>query len=72
MADFIRDSLIKCPHCGFSKLEVMPIDSCCWFYECDHCRQLLTPRAGDCCVFCSYGSVECPPKQLGTSTCDGC
>ncbi|HEX6268144.1 MAG TPA: GDCCVxC domain-containing (seleno)protein [Burkholderiales bacterium] len=23
----------------------------------------LAPRAGDCCVFCSYGDVPCPPIQ---------
>ena len=25
---------------------------------------LIQPLPGDCCVFCSYGSVRCPPKQL--------
>ncbi|WP_368736408.1 GDCCVxC domain-containing (seleno)protein [Proteus terrae] len=24
---------------------------------------LLTPLEGDCCVFCSYGTVPCPPIQ---------
>ena len=28
----------------------------------------LKPLAGDCCVFCSYGDVKCPPIQQG----DGC
>jgi hypothetical protein len=23
----------------------------------------LRPKAGDCCVFCSYGTVPCPPVQ---------
>jgi hypothetical protein len=27
------------------------------------CSTLLKPKAGDCCVFCSYGSVACPPIQ---------
>ncbi|HEY5608162.1 MAG TPA: GDCCVxC domain-containing (seleno)protein, partial [Alphaproteobacteria bacterium] len=22
-------------------------------------------KPGDCCVFCSYGSVPCPPMQAG-------
>jgi len=26
-------------------------------------------KAGDCCVFCSYGTVKCPPKQAETSCC---
>ena len=24
---------------------------------------LLRPNPGDCCVFCSFGSVKCPPMQ---------
>jgi hypothetical protein len=24
---------------------------------------MLRPKKGDCCVFCSYGSVLCPPIQ---------
>jgi hypothetical protein len=27
----------------------------------------LRPKAGDCCVFCSYGSVPCPPIQAERS-----
>jgi hypothetical protein len=32
---------------------------------------LLKPKPGDCCVFCSYGSVACPPVQLSDGQ-DGC
>ncbi|MGH6968533.1 MAG: GDCCVxC domain-containing (seleno)protein [Stellaceae bacterium] len=24
---------------------------------------MLRPKSGTCCVFCSYGSVPCPPTQ---------
>jgi len=41
----------------------MPADACIRFYECAGCRVVLRPKAGDCCVFCSYGSVKCPPVQ---------
>jgi hypothetical protein len=41
----------------------MPVDACQWFYECRHCHGVLSPKPGDCCVFCSYGSVPCPPVQ---------
>ena len=27
------------------------------------CGALLKPKPGDCCVFCSYGDVPCPPIQ---------
>ena len=33
------------------------------FYDCKGCGQRLKPKTGDCCVFCSYGSVPCPPVQ---------
>ena len=65
------ESVLTCPHCGHAKLEAMPIDACQFFYECEQCKVVLRPLAGDCCVFCSYGSVKCPPvqMQLGCSSC---
>lgn len=62
-------STITCPECGHAQQEKMPTDACQFFYECSHCHTLLKPREGDCCVFCSYGSVACPPVQEGESCC---
>lgn len=62
-------SMLTCPHCGHGKTETMPIDACQWFYECKQCHEVLKPLPGDCCVYCSYGSVPCPPIQANT---DGC
>ena len=42
----------------------MPTDSCLYFYDCKGCGAVLKPKPGDCCVFCSYGSLPCPPVQL--------
>jgi hypothetical protein len=53
-------STITCPACGTAKTETMPTDACQYFYECTGCGTLLRPKPGDCCVFCSYGSVPCP------------
>jgi len=61
--EYIRDSSITCPECGHTEDETMPVDACLWFYECKSCRLLLKPLPGDCCVFCSYGTVPCPPVQ---------
>jgi hypothetical protein len=47
----------------------MPDDACIYLYDCKGCGALLKPKSGDCCVFCSYGSVPCPPIQAGK---DGC
>ncbi|WP_114436345.1 GDCCVxC domain-containing (seleno)protein [Marinilabilia salmonicolor] len=62
-------STITCPQCGFNKEETMPTDACQFFYECEKCNTVLKPKQGDCCVFCSYGSVKCPPEQKGNSCC---
>ncbi len=70
-ADFIPDSTITCPECGHRKRETMPTDACQWFYECEACHALLKPRPGDCCVFCSYGDVPCPPIQMHGGCCAG-
>ena len=56
-------STIKCPECGHEKEETMPTDACQHFYKCEKCGALLKPKPGDCCVYCSYGTVPCPPIQ---------
>jgi hypothetical protein len=59
----IAESTITCPHCGHQATETMPMDACQFFYDCKGCGTRLKPWVGDCCVFCSYGSVPCPPIQ---------
>ena len=65
LAEAERFSEITCPNCGHGKTETMPLDACIYFYECEECGSLLKPNQGDCCVFCSFGSVPCPPVQVG-------
>jgi hypothetical protein len=65
----ILQSTLTCPSCGAVKVETMPTDACLYFYECTGCHMLLKPLQGDCCVFCSYGSVPCPPVQQGADDC---
>lgn len=62
-------SIITCPNCGFQKNETMPEGSYQFFYECENCKAVLKPKQGDCCVFCSYGSVKCPSVQKENSCC---
>ncbi|MBN8672161.1 MAG: MerC family mercury resistance protein [Chitinophagales bacterium] len=62
-------SIITCPKCGHQKEETMPTDACTFFYECESCGTRLKPKTGDCCVFCSYGTVKCPPIQMDKSCC---
>jgi len=65
----ILRSVITCPRCGQQAEETMPTNACLFFYDCPACHARLKPAAGHCCVFCSYGSVPCPPIQVGASCC---
>ncbi|MGR3640636.1 GDCCVxC domain-containing (seleno)protein [Alterinioella nitratireducens] len=60
---------LTCPTCGQDTPETMPADCCVWFHECTGCGAILRPEEGDCCVFCSFGTVPCPPVQAGTPCC---
>jgi hypothetical protein len=57
------ESILTCPHCGHRSVERMPTDACRVFHVCEGCGATLKPLPCDCCVFCSYGSVPCPPVQ---------
>ncbi|MBR46156.1 MAG: hypothetical protein CMM31_06705 [Rhodospirillaceae bacterium] len=67
MSAFERFSTITCPKCGATERQEMPTDSCLFFHDCPACGARLKSLAGDCCVFCSYGDVKCPPIQQGKS-----
>lgn len=59
-------AIIRCPNCGHEQAEEMPTDSCLIRYTCTSCETVLRPKAGDCCVFCSYADTPCPPLQDDT------
>jgi len=63
MNAIVTNSVIICPACAWVQPEIMPEDACQIVYYCVRCDALLRPHAGDCCVYCSYGSVPCPPIQ---------
>ena len=72
--DIELKSVITCPQCNHQKEEQLPTDACQYFYTCENCQTRLKPKEGDCCVFCSYGSIPCPPiqgrvKTLNKSSC---
>jgi hypothetical protein len=62
-------SVLTCPHCGHRSTESMPVDACIFFFDCPGCGAMLRPQPGHCCVFCSYGSVPCPPVQAERGCC---
>ena len=63
MTSYLPESRLTCPVYGHAETLAMPTDACQWFYECPACKSLLKPKTGDCCVFCSYRNVPCPPIQ---------
>ncbi|MDD3760265.1 MAG: GDCCVxC domain-containing (seleno)protein [Acidithiobacillus sp.] len=62
MSAVTLQSIITCPVCGPSETETMLVDACLYFYECQGRGALPTPNSSNCGVFCSYGTVPCPPK----------
>jgi len=60
-------STLTCPECGHQSKDLMPTNACQFYYDCTGCGAVLRPLAGDCCVYCSYGDVKCPPIQQGAS-----
>lgn len=62
-------STITCPQCGHAAIETMPTDACQYIYDCRQCGTRMKPKKGDCCIFCSYGSVPCPPIQEERAGC---
>ena len=58
-----RTSTVTCPACGTKTRAEMPMEACQFLWTCPACDSVVHPRAGDCCVFCSYGDVRCPPVQ---------
>ena len=68
--EIVLQSEITCPKCDHNQVEVMPTNACQFFYECKGCKEVLSPKKGDCCVYCSYGTVKCPPiQESGISCC---
>ncbi len=59
----IFSATLTCPECGAEHIEPMTDSSCRFFYRCETCGVMLRPREGDCCVYCSYADVPCPPIQ---------
>jgi hypothetical protein len=54
---------LTCPHCKETLTLQMPLDFCLIRYQCEKCEKYITPKKGDCCIFCSYSNKKCPPMQ---------
>jgi Zn ribbon nucleic-acid-binding protein len=63
MATKLVISTLTCPVCRRQRTHAMPTDACVIVAQCRSCGHIMRPKPGDCCVFCSYGDVPCPPIQ---------
>ncbi len=61
---FVLITTLTCPSCLKTMEVVMPVQSTQLIYECEHCYALIKGKEGDCCVFCSHGSIKCPKTQF--------
>jgi len=64
-------STLTCPHCGHAETLDMPPYSYQQFHTCAGCGARLKAEDGECCVFCSFGDVPCPPEQRAGKNCCG-
>ena len=69
MNAILTHSTLTCPECGHVSRDEMPTDACQFFYDCKGCGAVLRPEAGECCVYCSFGDVACPPVQMDKGCC---
>ena len=65
MSAIVLESVLTCPRCGFAGNHAhgrLPV-----LLRVQQLQGAAAPNPGDCCVFCSFGSVKCPPiqQQLG-------
>ena len=67
--EVVTEATVTCPRCGAPTAAAMPADACVFFWDCPACGAALRPKAGDCCVFCSYADRPCPPVQRGGACC---
>ena len=61
--DIKTEAILTCPKCLAKQKVTMPTNACQHFYKCANCGEMLKPKEGECCVFCSYADSLCPPKQ---------
>ena len=59
----ILQTIMKCPNCRTTETVTMDPKIPGDFFTCKECEKTHEPRLGDCCVYCSYGSVNCPAVQ---------
>jgi hypothetical protein len=55
----VQHSTITCPQCHAAEILEIPKGSSQHLYRCRACSAILKPKSGDCCIFCSFGDIDC-------------
>jgi hypothetical protein len=63
LLDVILFSTVHCPLCGHKEKIMMPRYASKSYYQCQRCKIVFEAKGDRCCIFCSYGDVQCPPRQ---------
>jgi hypothetical protein len=58
-----QQSTITCPHCLATEMLEVPRGSSQHLYRCRACSNILKPKSGDCCIFCSFGDLDCSSAE---------
>jgi len=58
-----QQSTITCPYCKASEVLEVPQGSSQHLYRCRSCHNILKPKSGDCCIFCSFGDADCSSAE---------
>lgn len=62
----MEQATLTCPQCGHQQIAEIPTHACMPAYICEQCQVKNSPKAGDCCVFCSYGDKQCVLQRSKT------
>lgn len=56
-------STITCPHCQGAEILELPRGASQHLFQCRVCNAILKPKSGDCCIFCSFGDLDCSSAE---------
>ena len=57
-------SIVTCNKCNHTFVAEMPLIQEVHQLQCPVCKYVIKTEEGDCCVYCSHGSEDCPKMQL--------
>lgn len=59
----VRESTLVCPRCNHGERMMMAENSSLVVHVCQSCGLEMHRLPGNCCLFCTWGTVPCPTAQ---------